>query len=85
MEEKLQFYFESAMARLERSNKRLFVLCLILIVVTVVTNAGWIYYESQFEDVVTTREITQSVDSGIGGDAIINDGVHLDGESGADS
>lgn len=73
--------YESTMARMERTVKRMFILCIVLIAVTVISNMAWIHYENQFEDVVTTQEITQDVDSGVGGDAIINDGVHYNGES----
>ena len=66
------------MARLERVIKRLFILLIILIVLLFGTNAGWLWYESQFEDVET--KVTQELDSGEGGDAIINDGVHINGE-----
>jgi hypothetical protein len=38
------------------------------------TNAVWVWYENQFIDEVT---VTQDVDSGDSGDAIINDGVRL--------
>lgn len=68
---------ESILARMERTIKRMFVICIILIIVTVLSNLAWIYYENQFEDIV----VTQDVDSGDGGDAIINDGVHYNGES----
>lgn len=52
--------YESAQARSERINKRLWILCIVLIVALVGTNAGWIIYESQYEDVVT---VSQEVDS----------------------
>ena len=73
---------EAEMSRLERVIKRLWILCIIMFLALVGTNAGWIWYESQFEEVVTT--VTQDLDSGFGGDAIINDGVHINGESEAD-
>lgn len=73
------FVHESEMARLERMVKRMWILCIIMFLALVITNAGWVYYESQFEDVVTT--VTQDLDTGIGGDAVINDGVHINGES----
>lgn len=77
--------YEATMSRFERTIKRLWVLCIILIVLLAVTNGAWIYYESQFEDVVTTNEITQDVDTSDGGDAVINDGVHINnGESKTD-
>ena len=70
---------ESEVARLERIIKRLFIICIMLIVVAVGSNIAWLIYESQFEDVVTT--VTQELDSGLGGTATINDGVHINGES----
>ena len=56
---------ESEAARLERTIKRLFILCLVLIAVAVGTNGYWIWYESQWQDEVITQEIQQ--DSGEGG------------------
>lgn len=77
--------FESEMARLERIIKKQFVLIIVAVVFLVGTNACWLWYESQFEEVTTTtQEVTQDVDSGDGGDAVINDGVHINGESEAD-
>ena len=73
---------EGAMARMERTIRRLWVLCIILIVLLTATNCAWIFYESQFEDVVTTNEITQDVNSNDGGNAIINDGVHINDGTG---
>ena len=69
--------YEGPMSRFERTIKRLWVLCIILIVLLAGTNGAWIFYESQFEDVVTTNEITQDVDTNDGGNAVINDGVHI--------
>lgn len=59
------FAHEAEMARMERAHKRLWVLCLIIFLALVGTNAGWIMYESQFTDEVITQEITQdSQDNG---------------------
>lgn len=58
---------ESGMARLERTIKRLWILCIILIVLLVTTNIAWIVYESQFEDIV----VEQQVETGEG-DAVIS-------------
>lgn len=77
------FVHEGIVSRMERANRRMWILCIILIVLLAVTNGAWIYFESQFEDVVTSNEITQDVESGEG-DAIINDGVHINGESETD-
>lgn len=76
--------FESELARLERIIHRQFVLIVIAVLLLVGTNAYWIYYESKFQE-ITTTEVTQDVDSGDGGDAIINDGVRLNGEGETDS
>ena len=64
---------ESIMARMERTIRRLWILCIILILLLAGTNAGWIWYENQFIDEVT---ITQENDDGynnyIGNDGDIN-------------
>lgn len=87
MEQQMIPYFchEGDMARMERTIKRLWIMCVILVVLLVGTNACWIYYENQYEDVVTTTQtVTQDVDTG-NGTAIINDGVHVNGEGEANS
>lgn len=65
---------ESAMARMERTIRRLWILLIVLVVLLVGSNALWIWNESQFEDVYT--EITQENDRGfnsyIGNDGDIN-------------
>ena len=62
---------EQEMARRERTEKRLWLTIILLICLLVGTNAGWIYYESQFTDVIT-QEVVQEADNGnnsfIGGD-----------------
>lgn len=72
------FAHEGIMARMERTIKRLWVLCIILIALLAITNGAWILYESQFIDEIT---VTQDVDSKDGGNAIINDGVRINGEN----
>lgn len=55
--------YEGAMARMERTVRRLWILAILLVFLLVGSNLAWIVYESQFEDVVTqTQEIEQSVD-----------------------
>lgn len=56
---------ESEVARLERVIKRLWILCIIIFLSLILTNAGWLFYESQWEDVEITQDVTQ--DSGEGG------------------
>lgn len=53
---------EMEMARVERTIKRLWITTLILIVLLVGTNMAWCYYESQFDDVVTTTTIEAEQD-----------------------
>ena len=48
------YVHEGEMARQERHIKRLWILCIIIFVALIGTNAGWIVYESQFEDVSMT-------------------------------
>lgn len=74
---------ESVLVRQERTIRRLWILCILLLIALIGTNGAWIYYESQFETVESTT-ITQDLDAD-SGDAIINDGVHLYGESETDS
>lgn len=76
MDENLyKFQFESAQARLERIIVRLWKLCVLLIILLVLSNGAWIYYESQFE-VEETTKIEQTVDCD-SGNAAIFDGVHV--------
>lgn len=72
---------EAAMARNERKEKRMWIIILVLIFSLIGTNAGWLYCESQFEDVTTTT--TYESDSSDGGIAVANgDGsVNVNGES----
>ena len=76
--------YESEMARLERIIRRQFLLIIIALCFLVGTNICWIVYENSFEEVVTTQEVTQDLDSE-NGNAIINDGVHINGESNTDA
>ena len=48
--------FEAALARLERTIRRLWILAIILVGLLLATNAGWIWYESQFETVSIEAE-----------------------------
>lgn len=69
MEEKMiPFYaHEAETTRLERIIKRLWILCIIIFIAFVGSNCAWLYYESQFEDLV----VDQDVDTGEGS-AIVN-------------
>lgn len=65
---------ESSMARAERQAKRLIAIIILLIVLLVGSNIGWLVYENSFEDYVITQEVEQDAENGenhfIGGDYI---------------
>ena len=66
MPEKIDYIIhEGMMVRQERHIKRLWILCIIIFSALILTNAGWLWYESQWQDEVITQEVTQ--DSGDGG------------------
>ena len=61
----MRWVHESEVARLERVIKRLWILCIIIFVAFVLSNAMWIRYENQYEDVVTeTQTVTQESSDG---------------------
>lgn len=66
-------WHEGDMARMERANKRLWIVIIILIVALCGSNAAWIIYESQFEVIEETQiDAEQETEEGsnyvIGGD-----------------
>ena len=65
---------ESAVARLERVIKRLWVLALVLIVLLAASNAAWILWESQFEEVRIEQENESGYNNFIGNDGDIYNG-----------
>ena len=75
---------EGDMARMERANKRLWIVIITLIVLCVGSNIAWICYESQFEEVsTTTSEVTQEVEQENegGGDNNFVGGDYINGET----
>ena len=75
MEQQVIPYFvhEGIVARMERTIRRLWILCIILIVLLAVTNGAWIYYESQFVDEVTvTQDNKDGYNNYIGNDGNIS-------------
>lgn len=48
--------YESSLMRADKTNVRLWILCIILMALLVATNGLWIYYESQFETVSVEQE-----------------------------
>ena len=66
------FLHESEMARLERMVKRMWILCIIMFLALVITNAGWVYYENQFVDeVVVTQDTPNGNNNYVGHDGNI--------------
>lgn len=65
--------YEASQARADRRFRLMWVLIIVMLISLIGTNAGWIIYESQFEDTV----ISQELDAGDSGIATINDGVHI--------
>lgn len=65
---------EGALARMERTVSRLWILCILLLLLLFGSNLAWIIYELQYVDIVdeTSIEATQSTDGGsnfiVGGD-----------------
>ena len=68
------YVHEEMIARQERTIKRVWILCIILIIALIGTNAGWIYYENSFEDTVVTQENADGYNNYIGNDGDINSG-----------
>lgn len=64
---------EGMMARMERTIRRLWILCIILILLLAGTNAAWVWYESQFVDEVTvTQDNNDGYNNYIGNDGTIS-------------
>lgn len=51
-----RFIFESSQTRLERIIRRLWILCIIMLLTLIISNACWIYYENQWQYVETTTQ-----------------------------
>ena len=68
---------EQMMVRMERTNHRLWILCIFLIICLIASNAAWIVYESQwevFEEQTVTQESSDGVNNFIGNDGDIYNG-----------
>lgn len=70
------FAHEGIVSSMERTIKRLWILLIIMLVLLVGSNMAWVYYESQFAEM----EVTQDLDAE-DGNAIIFDGVHINGDN----
>ena len=56
--------YEGAVARLERVCRRLWILCIIIFLSFVASNAFWIWYEGQFQNETTTITQEATADEG---------------------
>lgn len=73
---------EGAMARQERTIKRLYIIILVIFLAFVVTNVGWIIYENQLIDEITVSQENESgYNSFIGNDGDIVNGIIGYGEA----
>lgn len=70
--------YESALAREERTIKRLWILCIILTILLVATNLAWAIYESQFEDIYTSESVEVEAQDGGNALGIIGDDNEVD-------
>lgn len=71
--------FEGEMTRMERTNHRLWIFCILLLLTLIGTNAGWLYYESTYQ-YVESLEVTQDTEGGTN-NFIGNDGDIYNGET----
>lgn len=68
------FTFESVRATMERTVKRLWILVIILVGLLVATNAGWMIYEAQFEEIEITQDNANGYNNYVGNDGDIYNG-----------
>lgn len=83
MEQIPYYVHEGMMVRMERTIKRLWILCIIIFLAFVASNAAWLYYESQLEVYETSQSVDQDIDTG-DGDANITGIGDIYGTSEAD-
>ena len=69
---------EFAMARAERQSKRLVAVIILLILLLVGSNIGWLVYESSFEEITEGYVIEQEGESG-NNNSVINGGEITNG------
>lgn len=60
------YVYEEAMVRAERHMKRQIAVIVLLLIALIGTNAGWLWYESQFQMTEITKEVKQDVQTGDG-------------------
>lgn len=83
MEQIPYYVHEGIMVRMERTIKRLWILCIIIFLAFVISNGAWIWYENQWEVYETSQSVDQDIDTG-DGDANITGIGDIYGTSEAD-
>ena len=68
------YAYEVALARLDRVIKRLYKIVILLIILLVVSNAAWLYYESSFEEIRIEQDNESGYNNFIGNDGDIYNG-----------
>ena len=67
-----QYLIDTITAMTERTLHRLWVLIILLVVLLFGSNAAWVWYEAQYQEVTVTQDVQQDADFGsnhfIGGD-----------------
>jgi hypothetical protein len=72
---------ESSMARAERQAQRLIAIIILLIVLLVGSNIGWLVYESQFETVETNETVIEATQDGEGVNIVGGGDINYGSES----
>ena len=68
------YSYDVALASLDRVIKRLYKIVILLIILIVVSNAAWLYYESSFEEIRIEQENESGYNNFIGNDGDIHNG-----------
>ena len=69
--DKKELAFESALYRMDMMNKRLWLLCIALMLLLLSSNLGWLYYELQYQT-ETTQTIEQEMQADDVENAVMN-------------
>lgn len=51
------------MKELKTHSKRWFIIAIIELIIIIITNAGWLIYESQFEEITTDEQVIEDIDN----------------------
>lgn len=76
-----EYTLDMICSRMERTNKRLFIVVIILVVSLILSNGAWLWYESQFETTSTTRIEAEQEAYGNGENIIVGGDYGREAES----